>query len=80
MTARYADRVALISSNGRMAETGDPRRLMENEESRLWALINKVRRQRFLKCVFCVCGFCDTEAVGVDVVLVSFVRAGGDIS
>lgn len=42
MTARYADRVALISSEGRIAETGDPRQLMEDEGSRLWSLINKV--------------------------------------
>lgn len=44
MTARYADRVALMSANGRMAETGDPRQLMSDEGSRLWALINKVGR------------------------------------
>lgn len=43
MTARYADRVALMSPDGRMAETGDPRQLMEDEGSRLWALINKVK-------------------------------------
>lgn len=42
MTARYADRVALMSSEGRVAETGDPRKLMEDESSRLWALVNKV--------------------------------------
>lgn len=42
MTARYADRVALMSADGRMAETGDPRQLMSDESSRLWALINKV--------------------------------------
>ena len=43
MTARYADRVALMSPDGRMAEMGDPRQLMEDEGSRLWALINKVK-------------------------------------
>lgn len=42
MTARYADRVAMMSADGRMAETGDPRELMSDEGSRLWALINKV--------------------------------------
>lgn len=42
MTARYADRVVLMSSEGRVAETGDPRQLMEDEGSRLWVLINKV--------------------------------------
>lgn len=42
MTARYADRVSLMTADGRMAETGDPRALMQDEGSRLWALINKV--------------------------------------
>lgn len=42
MTARYADRVALMSSEGRIAETGDPRKLTEDQGSRLSALINKV--------------------------------------
>lgn len=44
MTARYADRVALMNSNGSIAETGDPRHLMGDEDSRLWALINKASR------------------------------------
>lgn len=43
MTARYADRVALMSLDGRMAETGDPRQLMQDESSRLSALVNKVQ-------------------------------------
>lgn len=42
MTARYADRVALMSSNGRIAEAGDPRQLVEDQGSRLSSLINKV--------------------------------------
>lgn len=42
MTARYADRVALMSLDGRIAETGDPRQLMEDQGSRLSSLINKV--------------------------------------
>lgn len=42
MTARYADRVALMSADGRVVETGDPRHLMEDEGSRLYELINKV--------------------------------------
>lgn len=45
MTARYADRVALMSSDGRLAEVGDPRQLMEDEDSRLWALITKVSQR-----------------------------------
>ena len=48
MTARYADRVALMSPDGRMAEMGDPRQLMEDEGSRLWALINKVKSENVL--------------------------------
>ncbi|CAN0009138.1 unnamed protein product, partial [Ectocarpus sp. 4 AP-2014] len=42
MTARYANRVALMSVDGRMVEVGNPRELMEDESSRLSALINKV--------------------------------------
>ena len=43
MTARYAHRVALMSADGRLVETGPPRQLMRDEGSRLFALINKVR-------------------------------------
>lgn len=42
MTARYADRVALMAADGRMVETGDPRKLMDDESSRLSKLVNKV--------------------------------------
>lgn len=53
MTARYADRVALMSSDGRIAETGDPRQLMEDQGSRLSSLINKVSDPTQP----CFCGF-----------------------
>ena len=42
MTARYADRVALMSADGRIAEAGDPRQLTEDQGSRLSSLIDKV--------------------------------------
>lgn len=42
MTARCANRVALMSVDGRMAEMGNPLELMKDKSSRLSALIDKV--------------------------------------
>lgn len=53
MTARYANRVALMSADGRMAEMGNPRELMEDESSRLSTLINKVDDSCFCFPVWC---------------------------
>jgi len=44
MTARYARRVVLMSNDGRLIESGDPKSLMEDEDSSLYALIHKVKR------------------------------------
>lgn len=46
MTARYARRVVLMSNDGRLIETGDPKTLMEDEDSSLYALIHKVKDLR----------------------------------
>lgn len=56
MTARYARRVVLMSIDGRLVETGDPKTLMENEDSSLYALIHKVKRNLGASCWCCLHG------------------------
>ena len=76
MTARYADRVALMSSDGRIAEAGDPRQLMEDQGSRLSSLINKVNGPTQACCSGFGCW--DDPSAGVPV-LASRLRCSGPV-